>query len=128
MAEDQATGFLASDVGDGAGDLTPDPAEPVGRPDTITFDEYRRSLDRAGALGHDDDAVPQSLPLPIGDLVAHLVDVEGDFGNENDVGGGGHAGMQRNPSGIPAHEFHHHHPVVRFRGRVEFVDGLGGCG
>ena len=39
---------------------------------------------------------------------------------------GGQPGVQRDPSGVAAHHLDEHHPLMRLRGAVQPVDGLGG--
>ena len=58
------------------------------------------------------------------DLVADLLDVVRDLGNENDVGRAGDARVQRDEPGVAAHHLHHDHAVVTLGGRVQLVDRL----
>ena len=58
------------------------------------------------------------------DVLADLLDVEGHLGDQDHVGAARHAGVQRDPPGVPAHHLDDEGPVVRLRGRVQPVDGL----
>ena len=52
-------------------------------------------------------------------------DVERNFRNQNRVGAAGHARVERDPARIAAHHLDDHDPAVRFRGRVQPIDGVG---
>ena len=56
------------------------------------------------------------------DLVAHVRELVRDLRNENDVRRAGEPCVQRDESGVPAHDFDDEHPVVAFGGRVQTVD------
>src|ERR1044072_8164390 len=60
------------------------------------------------------------------DLPADGVDVERDLGDEDDVGGGGDAGVERDPTRVAPHQLDGEDTLVRRGGRVQAVDGLGG--
>ena len=62
------------------------------------------------------------------DGFGHLIDVVGDFRNEDDVGAAGHARAQPQPAGVVAHDFDHDDPVVTVGRGMEAVDGVGGDG
>ena len=83
------------------------------------------SLDLA-PFRHDHDAEVASRGLPAPDLGADLLDIEGDLGNEDDVGAAGQSAVERDPAGVAAHQLDHHDPVVALRGGVQPVDRLGG--
>jgi hypothetical protein len=59
---------------------------------------------------------------------AHLFDVERLLGNQRHVGAGRQPRIQRDPPGVAAHHLYQHHPLMRLRGAVQAVDGLGGHG
>ena len=65
------------------------------------------------------------LAVAVLDAAAHLVDVEGHLGDEDDVGAAGDTRVQRDPAGVAPHHLAHHHPVVALGGRVQTVDGVG---
>ena len=67
-----------------------------------------------------------SLRLAAADLVADLVDVEGNLGNQNHIGRSGDTGAERDESGVPAHHFDDHDSFVAFGGRVQLVDRVRG--
>ena len=48
----------------------------------------------------------------------------GHLGDQDDVGAAGHAGVQRDPAGVPAHHLDDQRAVVRLGGRVQPVDRL----
>src|SRR5699024_11445979 len=60
------------------------------------------------------------------DVLDDLFDVEGTLGDEDDVGAGGHTGVQGDPPGMAAHDLHHECTVVRLCGGVQAVDRLRG--
>ena len=49
----------------------------------------------------------------------------GNLGDEDGVGAAGDAGVQRDPAGVAAHHLGDHHAMVRFRGGVQAIDGVG---
>ncbi len=51
-----------------------------------------------------------------------------NFGNQNHIRAAGHAGVNRNPAGVTAHDFEHHHAVVAFGGGVQAVERVGRTG
>ncbi len=52
-------------------------------------------------------------------------DVEWNFGDQNRVGTARYAGVERDPSGVPAHHLDDHDAVVRLGGGVQPIDGVG---
>ncbi|EKD33862.1 MAG: hypothetical protein ACD_75C02569G0001, partial [uncultured bacterium] len=68
------------------------------------------------------------VQLVIGYLFAHFFHVEGNFRDENHIGPAGNAGIQGNPSGVAAHDFDHHDPVMGFRRGMKLIQGFGGGG
>ena len=48
------------------------------------------------------------------------------FGDQDDVGAAGNAGIQRQPAGLVAHDLDAHHAAVAAGGGVDAVDDLGG--
>ncbi len=79
-----------------------------------------------GPLGHHHQGVHASPAVPLPDLGGHLVQVEGDLGDEDGVGAPGDARVQGDPAGVAAHHLHHHHPLVALGGAVQAVQALGG--
>ena len=84
------------------------------------------TADRARALRHHHDA--EALPGGIActDGVADLLDIEGDLGDQDDIGGARDPAVQRDPARVPSHQFHHHDALVALGGGVQLVDRLGG--
>ena len=62
----------------------------------------------------------------LADFLAHPIDVVGDLGNQDHVGGAGEPGGEGDEAGVPAHHLDHHHALVALGGRVQLVDSLGG--
>ena len=77
------------------------------------------------ALGDDDDRRVAACWKRRLDPAGDLVDVERLLGDQDDVGAAGHAGVQRDPAGVPAHDLDDQRAVVRLGGRVQPVDRLG---
>jgi hypothetical protein len=98
---DVAEGVLLARLGDQAGVLGP------------------------GPLGHDDDAEHLAALAAALDLGADLVEVEGELGDEDDVGPAGEAALDGDPAGVAAHDLDDHDPVMGLGRRVQAVEGLG---
>ena len=79
---------------------------------------------RKRAFGRDDDGEMTTRPIAFHDLVTDLPNVVRNLGDEDDVGGSSKAAMQRNESGVAAHDFHHDHAIVTFGRGVKLVDRL----
>src|SRR5690606_8208728 len=62
------------------------------------------------------------------DEVADDIEVEWNFGDENDIGAGCDACVEGDPAGVSAHEFADHDAVVAHGGGVESIEGVGGGG
>ena len=88
--------------------------------------DAQRALRRLGALRDDDDRRVGAVVVAVPQVLAHRVDVEGPFGDQDEVGAAGEAGGQREPSGMASHHLDEHHPVVALGGGVEPVDRVGG--
>ena len=59
-------------------------------------------------------------------LGTHLLDVVGDFRNEDDVRRTAESGVERDESRLAAHDLHDDDSVVAFRRGVQLVDRLDG--
>ena len=57
---------------------------------------------------------------------ATTADVERDFGNQDRVGAAADARIEGDPPGITPHHLHDEDAFVRFRGRVQTIDSIGG--
>ncbi len=79
-----------------------------------------------GSLGHHDDAELAACPVALLDLFVHLVQVEGDFGDQDHVGPTGQPRPQGQPARVAPHDLHDHDAVVRFGRGVQLVQGVGG--
>ncbi|CAL2072087.1 hypothetical protein GPN2_22421 [Streptomyces murinus] len=127
MAEDDRLGLLAQAplqlVGEGGADaLEALMAVLVDRALAVVHG----ALGGVCALG---DADHGELLAPREALLDHLDQVrgvEGPLGQADAVGAGGHAGLQRDPARVPAHDLDHHHPLVGLGGGLEAVHRLGG--
>src|SRR5699024_12735829 len=80
------------------------------------------------AFGHADDAVLLPLLESAFHCRANISYVERHFGNHGVVRTASHAGMQRNPANVAAHDFNNQNTVVGFRRGVQPVNGVGGNG
>ena len=60
------------------------------------------------------------------DLLAHLLDVERDLGNQDHVRAAGEPAVQGDPARVASHQLHHEHAVVALGGGVQLVERLGG--
>ena len=58
-------------------------------------------------------------------MLTDFVDGERDLGNQDDVGAPGDSCFEGDPAGVPAHDLDHHDAMVRFRGGVDLVHGIG---
>src|SRR3989449_4278738 len=85
MSEHERARLLSRHLLDRMGHLVSDAAEPFVR----GIDQRDRAAFRNGTLRDDDNAEVPPLGFAATDLVAHLVDVERDFGNQDDVGRAG---------------------------------------
>src|SRR5436309_1100474 len=88
------------------------------------FFQFRRQVD---TFSDHDERISLAIALPLGNLATNPVDSEGNFGNQNDVRATRHDGFEGNPAGVAAHDFNDYCSMVRLRGGVQFVDGVG-CG
>ena len=64
--------------------------------------------------------------MPVDDGVRDLLQRERPLRDQDHVRAAGEAGEDGDPAGEPAHDLDDHHAVVRFGGRVEAVNRLGG--
>ena len=78
------------------------------------------------AFGCDHDAEISSAGVALANRFGHLVNIERNFGDQNDVGAAGDAAISRDPAGIASHHFHHDHAIVRLGRRMHPVNGFGG--
>jgi hypothetical protein len=106
-------------------DLARDTAEPVHRADAPTLDQLDGAVARPCALRHHHDAEAPACRLSRPDLLAHLLDVEGDFRQQDHVGAAREPAVERDPAGVTAHQLHHDHAVVALRSGVHLVERLG---
>ena len=61
-------------------------------------------------------------------LADYVLVPERDLRDEDDVGAARDAGVDGDPSGIPAHDLQDHYPLMAFRGRVQAVERVGRAG
>src|SRR5574341_149717 len=122
VSQYERAGLLPGQLLDGVGHAIGDPPEAA--PLAVEID-FAAPL-RQRPFGHDDDAEVASLGFSAGDLVTHLLEVEGDFGDEDDVGRAGEARVEGDEPAVPSHYLDDHHPLVALRGRVELVGRFGG--
>src|SRR5699024_7715942 len=59
-----------------------------------------------GALGHGQDGEAAAAVVARLDLLGNLVDVVGNFGDQNDIGAAGHAGVEGEPAHLVPHDLH----------------------
>lgn len=113
VAEDDGTGFQAGGLFDVAGEGLADAAEApgVGGVGDDAFDDGLTS-DGVGAFANGDEGEAAAVMTAAAADVADGVEVEGDFGDEDEVGAGGHAGVESDPSGVSSHGFEDHDAVM----------------
>ena len=74
----------------------------------------------------DDDQRRTSAIMGARDLLADLVDRHRHLGDADDVGPGGHPGVQGDPSDMTAHDLGDHAPLVRIAGGAQAVHRVRG--
>ena len=84
--EDHGAHFLLHPLRDRLRNPVADSTQPVHGAGAAPLDERDLAPDRLGALGHDDDAEAAAALIALPDLGTHLLDVEGDLGNEDHIG------------------------------------------
>src|SRR4051812_3724471 len=57
-----------------------------------------------------------------GDLLAHLVEVVGNLGDQDDIRRAGETGVQRDESRVTSHDFDDEDPIVTLRRRMQSID------
>ena len=62
--------------------------------------------------------------MALADRIRDFVDIKRSLGDENHVGAACDAAVKRDPAGIAAHHFHHHHSIVSFCRGVDPVKGF----
>ena len=124
VPQHERAGLLAGTELDGPRHLAGDPSEPIYRADPAALDQLDVAAAGPGTLGHHHDAEAPARRFPRADLRAHLLDVEGDLGDQDHVGAAREAAVQGDPAGVAAHQLHHHDPVVTLRRGVHLVQRL----
>ena len=125
MAEHQRARLLAGAELDGARHLCRDPAEPVHGPHSSALHQLDRAIAGPRTLRDHDDAEAPTRLLTGADLVAHLLDVEWDLGDQDHVRAAGQPAVERDPSGVASHQLDHHDAVVALGSGVHLVERLG---
>ncbi len=87
--------------------------------------ELERPFHRHGTFRHHHDRERAPAGMPMAEVVAHTVDVEGVLGDQDRIGASRHPRVHRDPAGVPAHHLDEHDPVVALGGRVQPVDRVG---
>ena len=130
VAEVDGAGFVAGALFDFFGEDLADARES----DVAEGVDFRADGGLAGVFGEfgsfgDDDDGEALAALPAGaEEAGDVVEVDGVFGGEDDVGSAGDAGGDGDPAGVAAHDFDDLDAGVGFAGGVEAVDGFGGDG
>ena len=130
VAEVDAAGLVAGTLLDLFGEDLADAAEA----DVAEGVELGADRGLAGVFGElcafgDDDEGEALAALPAGlEQANDVVEVDGSFGEEDDIGTAGDAGGDSDPAGIAAHDFDDLDARVGFGGGVEAVDRFGGDG
>ncbi len=127
VSEHDVARFLAGEAAQLRRDARPRATQPVGGAHPALDHRLPAPAGRS-ALRHHDDGVLLAPPLALADGLRHLLEVVGNLGDEDGVGVGGDAGIERDPAGVAAHHLHDHHPAMRGRGGVQPVDALRGKG
>jgi radical SAM protein with 4Fe4S-binding SPASM domain len=81
---------------------------------------------KLGAFGGNHDAEITATGVALANQLGDLIDVEGDFGDEDDVGAATDAAVSGDPAGVTAHDFDDDDAVVRFGSGMDAVNGAGG--
>ena len=126
VTEDDRSRFLAGLVMERLTDSRPHAAEPLGVASMRGFEQQRRPASWKRPFRHDDDAEMRPPSIALAQTLGDDGDVERNFRDQNRIGSAGDTGVQRDPPGVVAHHFHHHDAPVRFRGRVQAIDRVGG--
>jgi len=74
---------------------------------------------------HNDDGEELAAFFALGNVAADGADGKRNFRDEDDVSAAGDARLERNPAAVTAHDLNHHHAMVRRRGSVNLVHGVG---
>src|SRR5258708_38967180 len=90
------------------------------------LDEGGLAADWLGPLRGDDDTEPRPHMIAIANAARDLLEVVRDLRDQDYVRAACHAGIERDPPGIPPHYFHDDHAVMGFRRHVQAIDGIGG--
>jgi hypothetical protein len=125
VAEDGDAHFFLRALADGFSDEVAD-ADALGYLAVAGDVVLAYLLGNGYTLGQGDDGELLSEDMALTDVVANLLDAEGDFGDQDDVGAAGDSGVQGDPARVASHHFDDHDAVMRFGGGVDAVDGVGG--
>src|SRR5207245_8509587 len=71
---------------------------------------------KLGALGHNHNTEVASTGVAHANFGCNFIYIERLFGDQNYVSAAGDAAVNRNPTGVAAHDFNHHHATVRLSG------------
>src|SRR5713101_5472281 len=104
--------FFVSAGGDGVADQIADGAG------TTVLLQLRWQMN---AFRHHHDGEPFAITLAFGHVVADALYGEWNLRNQDDVGAAGDTRLQRDPTRIASHDFHHHDAVVRLGRSVNLV-------
>ena len=107
------------------GNVVPDSAQTYFSPPSGSVFENRYfPLGGVGALRHHNHGGGKTRTGPFHGKVGHFGKVKRDLRNENDIGGARQPSVKRDPTGVAAHGFHHHDPLVGPGGGVEPVEAV----
>src|ERR1044072_7901029 len=106
--------------------MMPETSEPCRALPVALVEVHHLSLDLFGALGGDDDGELRAAGIARANLLGHLLDREGNLGDEDDIRAARDARVESNPTSVAPHHFENHHAVVRLGRRVQTVERLGG--
>ena len=81
-----------------------------------------------GSFRDHDHGGGQTQGSPLLGEFGHLGKVKGDFGNEDGIGTSGQTSVKGDPTGVTAHGFYHHDPLVGTGGGVEPVEAVDHAG
>ena len=108
-----------------AGHDLADPTElhlaPAARITTV----HETALGQMGSFSDHDQRVSLALAVAVRHRAADVLEVPRDLRQQDHVATTGDARMQRDPAGMAAHHFEHHHPLVAGGGRVQSVECVG---
>jgi len=123
VAEGAGAGVFGGEFLEAGGDLFSDAAE-ADFAAGVGAEGDEVSIGHAGSFGDDDESAVVAEGVALFDVCGDVFEVEGDFGEEDDVCATGDAAPEGDPSGVAAHHFEDHDAFVAFGSGVEAIEGV----